>query len=587
MDEVGKSANLERRGAAYRCRMRCPQHLLRAGVSREKSVSLQTKERSVALERLPAARLQLMEYFQRGPVERPSPSSGIVPTLQRARLPDHPSLPFLTVGEAESLAKDFFCTAYAELDVGTADFVDMSLYEREQWARELAHRIASLDDAAPDEEGYALSAAISILRKVGRRAPFASEPSRLLRDYLRRALMQLWRIELNRAGGDYRDQITDQMFALAVNGLSGGAVTVVGGGPQVGATIALCADRFRAEVLELRSVTPKTELKHRALLQLVVDFFGRDTPIATLQRADCTRFRDMLAKLPPNFGKLAPGKSLDVIASLHAGRTLARETQSAYLKMLEQLLGWAVSERLVPDNVAAGLSPLKRREAAEEQRLPFTSDELTRIFTAPLYTGCMDDERRFNKVGANVVKRSRYWLPLIALFMGMRMEEILQLTPSHVRKSPNGTPFLVLTRDMKLKTESAEREIPVHPQLVRIGFLTWIEERRRAGCGRLFDDVLPSKHGYHSDLFTKRFATFLRTIKLEEGRRQKLCFHSFRHTFKDALNESGVPKAEAEEIGGWSRGKRTSRRYGKGLSADRLAPFVDRVTYDVDFTHLE
>jgi hypothetical protein len=41
-----------------------------------------------------------------------------------------------------------------------------------------------------------------------------------------------------------------------------------------------------------------------------------------------------------------------------------------------------------------------------------------------------------------------------------------------------------------------------------------------------------------------------------------------------------------EEICGWSRGKKTSRRYGSGLNADRLKPYVDQVSYDIDLSHL-
>jgi integrase len=134
---------------------------------------------------------------------------------------------------------------------------------------------------------------------------------------------------------------------------------------------------------------------------------------------------------------------------------------------------------------------------------------------------------------------------------------------------------------MKLKTGNAEREVPIHPELVKLGFLEWVEERRRSGAELLFDDVPESKHGYRSDTFTKRFASFLRTINLPNDRRPKLCFHSFRHTFKDALNETGASEEIKDEICGWSRSKRTGRRYGSGLSADQLKDTVTLVQFDL------
>jgi integrase len=139
---------------------------------------------------------------------------------------------------------------------------------------------------------------------------------------------------------------------------------------------------------------------------------------------------------------------------------------------------------------------------------------------------------------------------------------------------------------MRLKTESAEREVPMHPMLVRLGFLDWVKEQADNGASDLFADVPISKHGYRSDIFSKRFATFLRSISLPRERRAKLCFHSLRHCFKDALNRTDAPEAEMEEICGWSRGRKTSRGYGTGLRVDRLKPYVDQVSYDLDLTHL-
>lgn len=70
-----------------------------------------------------------------------------------------------------------------------------------------------------------------------------------------------------------------------------------------------------------------------------------------------------------------------------------------------------------PDN-----TPLKDR------RLPFDANDLIRIFSAPLYTGCVNDERGYAKFGIERPRRARYWVPLIALYSGMRLNEICQLT---------------------------------------------------------------------------------------------------------------------------------------------------------------
>ncbi len=383
--------------------------------------------------------------------------------------------------------------------------------------------------------------------------------------------------------GDFRDHVTDELFQF----VPGTEKELSDFSLGQGITLGKCVERFQREALDLKPVTEKTSNKHKALLSHIEAFFGSDTRLIQISRADCNRFRDTLAKLPPNSTKRGgKNQSLAVIAENNQSDTLAWETQNNYLKMLADLMAWAVRERLVGDNVADKIVPLKKREAAEEQRLPFKKEELEAIFSMPLYTGCVDDERGFAKVGSNQPRRSRYWLPLIALFTGMRMGEILQLTPSHIRRSALGTYFFVLTRDMDLKTYNAEREIPVHPELIRLGFLAWVKGKGQSRAEPLFDDVAASKFGYRSDTFTKRFATFLRKVSLPPHRKRKLAFHSFRHTFKDGLNETGAPEEIKDEICGWSRTKKTGRRYGTGLSADQLKPHMDRLSFGLELSHL-
>jgi hypothetical protein len=267
MDELGQISNLERRGAVYRCRMRCPKHLLRDGIKNEKSISLHTKERSVALQLLPAARLALMQYFESGG-KAPSAPSGISSTTPRAVRPDRPDLPFLTNGEAERFAISYFRAGFAELDLASADLIDLSFDRRDQWQIELADRIAMLSHCSEEAEDPALGVEIFLLRREGRRAPYGSEPSRLLRGYIRRALGQLWRLELDRVRGDYGDRITDALFQSVrdapVVSFSDGASGPV---PVLLRIVRLAFEE--SEVDHDEAVTPKTRLKKKAALTLV------------------------------------------------------------------------------------------------------------------------------------------------------------------------------------------------------------------------------------------------------------------------------------------------------------------------------
>jgi integrase len=143
---------------------------------------------------------------------------------------------------------------------------------------------------------------------------------------------------------------------------------------------------------------------------------------------------------------------------------------------------------------------------------------------------------------------------------------------------------MVLTPDMKLKNENAQREIPVHPTLASIGLLSWVN-RRPDPSGLLFPEVPKDKYDAESPIFSKRFRSDLNYFELAE-RRPKLTFHSFRHTFKRALDRADVAEQQKDELCGWARGKTSGRRYGIGLEADVLKPCLDRVQYGLDLGHL-
>jgi integrase len=572
MNDVAKLRGLHRRGPTYYSRIVVPSALVLKFGRREIWKSLRTSKRSEA----EALHLKEAAFWSAAfaQAQYPTTTNTFQPSSGQP----------LTNEEVATLARQFFSRAKAQLDLNARGPADFDPEDAESAATDIEWQLSSLQSwANPDAHRLVDEARRQALGSTASRLSDVGGTDELLAELLRRALVQLGSLQLARLNGDYRDTIDDSFFRNGTGARADDRFAVARG-----ATLGDCIDRFRAEVLDLRSVTAKTRFKHQSLLKHIGDHFGRRSPLAEISRADCNGFRDVLAKLPPNFGKGAKAKrSIAQIAEANrSGRTLAWETQSVYLKMLSDLMAWAVRERLIADNVAEHISPLKMRQAAEAQRLPFSATELKSILATPLYTGCVDDERRFSRPGPNVIRRSRYWLPLIALFTGMRMGEILQLTPGHLRTSAKGTSFFVLTRDMKLKTGSSEREVPIHPELVKLGLLKWVGARRRSGAKLLFDDVPESKHGYRSDTFTKRFASFLRSVDLPADRRAKLCFHSFRHTFKDALNETGASEEVKDEICGWARSKKTGRRYGTGLSADQLVPYLERVTYNLDLSAL-
>lgn len=545
----------------------------------------------MALIRYEDARQEAMRRFN----ARPAPQ-GIYSRTVHLSWPDDGSFPSLVSEQAGPLARSFFAEVLRELDSEPPSSANWGEASKDAWRCELETMLARLTGPEPDDDiDDVAGALVAILRKAKLRAEPGSRSLQLLRNYLRRAMAQSYEIRLARLNGDYTDRITDRMFAdtpaidkaeaLPKSPQIAGTVPPEG---VVACPVKQAADDYLAQLLA-KPTTNKTKDRYRAELKHIVAYFGADAPVWEINAVACDRFRASFALLPPNFeDKIREGSDIAAIIAARSDSdpTLAWATLDKYLSQLSRFVKWAHMRDYIAKNYAEGLKPLAAKPDGSMAKLPFEDEELRRIFHRPIYTGCRDDRQGFAKVGPNIIRRARYWAPLIGLFAGLRCGEILQLTTGHFRVSPEGNYFIVLTPDMRLKTENAVREIPLHPVLKAVGLVDWVARRRDRGELALFPEVPPhSNYDDQSSRFSKWYQSDLRHFDLGE-RRKKLTFHSYRHTFKRGLDRADVSEDKKEELCGWVRGKRTSRRYGVGLEADVLKASVEAVKYDVDLSHL-
>ena len=172
----------------------------------------------------------------------------------------------------------------------------------------------------------------------------------------------------------------------------------------------------------------------------------------------------------------------------------------------------------------------------------------------------------------------RHWIPLVGLFAGLRLTEIATLRCDDV-EALGGVDVIRVRPDAagnkRMKSRAAQRDVPVHRELVRIGFLDYAARQRAAGHEVLFPDLTPDKLGYYSDWFTRYFGKFLRQIGAKAPRTS---FHSLRHCFKDGMSEAGVPLERSRTLGGWA-GSGADATYGNGIRAKTLAAEVNKIRY--------
>jgi integrase len=252
---------------------------------------------------------------------------------------------------------------------------------------------------------------------------------------------------------------------------------------------------------------------------------------------------------------------------------LAPNTIRQHFKVVAGVFKWAKLEgKGTIDNPTLGLAP----KGEENTREAFLPADLEKLFRSPLFTGHWRLDRR-ERPGHHLAKDSKYWLPLIALHSGLRVEEIAKLKTRDVREIDGVWCFDIYGA----KTDAGTRHVPVHPRLVSLGL---IEYAQRRGAEQLWPELVPGSEGKYSQRFCQWWSGFRHLIGVD---RDGLVFHSFRHTFAGALQQAGVQEAMVALIMGHRHPQLTFGRYGGKLITprDKLEVFAG-IDFGVSLEHL-
>ena len=124
-----------------------------------------------------------------------------------------------------------------------------------------------------------------------------------------------------------------------------------------------------------------------------------------------------------------------------------------------------------------------------------------------------------------------YWAPLIVIHTGATLAEICQLYVADI-KNESGIDIININDDgnfKRLKNEDGRpREIPIHPNLIKLDFLNFVKSRKEEGFERLFPEAERNAEDKY-DSTGKRFANFRKSCGVTGEPREKT-FHSFRTT---------------------------------------------------------
>lgn len=246
---------------------------------------------------------------------------------------------------------------------------------------------------------------------------------------------------------------------------------------------------------------------------------------------------------------------------------LSPATVTKQLGALHSLLQIAMDRDMLTVNVAAGVR-IKGTKVSSD-RLPYSIDDLNNIFSSPIYTQGLRP-----KPGAG---EASYWIPLIALYTGARLNEIGQLTRDDIRQTGDVWYFHISNEadGSSVKTNSSKRDVPIHPELIRLGFLEYAQSHPQGYS--IFPLLKGAKGRQLTYNFSKWWGRWAReTLGITDRRK---VFHSFRHAFKDACRNSGIPKDVNDAFTGHA-GSDVGSTYGVGHSVKTLGDAMGRVRYE-------
>lgn len=136
--------------------------------------------------------------------------------------------------------------------------------------------------------------------------------------------------------------------------------------------------------------------------------------------------------------------------------------------------------------------------------------------------------------------------------MGMRANEIAQLLVEDIREI-NGIPCIILSelnlkgdRVKKLKNKPSWRTVPIHKDIIELGFIDYIKRINETGSIRLFPDA---KHhrGNYAHGFSKWYGLQRDAFNIHSPTK---VFHCFRHTFKTLCSRFNIQEAFHDTLTG-------------------------------------
>ncbi len=294
----------------------------------------------------------------------------------------------------------------------------------------------------------------------------------------------------------------------------------------------------------------------RDCINYLTEVFSGDHLITDIDYSDVRKVKDMLLKTPSNRNKIKETRGLPLdkqieVLERHDLKLISDETVNNYLGYISGMFRWAKQNKYIPENPFESMRVKVDKKAAKRES--FKKSGVLQI---------LDEVSKFNT--SKALGKTRYWATLMYVYTGARLNEVASLTPDDVKQDEDsGIWYFDITDEeegKKVKTDAGKRIVPVHPKLIELGFLEYVEHARAVIAKspmrgeyttRLLYHLTYTEAGWGRSISRWFNDTFLPKVGLKT---KKHVLHSLRHSFITYLNIAGVEAATIKSMAGHEQG---------------------------------
>lgn len=334
----------------------------------------------------------------------------------------------------------------------------------------------------------------------------------------------------------------------------------------------------------------KTVNGYRAMLKLFIRIIG-DRPANRLAIDDIDEYLKILQQLPSNLNKssLYKGMTIAEILDMDDVEPMAGKTIKNNLRQAKSFCKWLYERDYLSKDVAASHSytPDDTRKDSEERKV-YERDDIQGMVNG-FISERSAQTRRF------MARPERFWVPILSLFGGFRLEEVCQLLVADITEVTeiwcvdcnwyDGRGKKV----KKFKNKNATRVQPLHQTVLDLGFMSYVRAMRDAGHERLFPLLTPRPSdngklgGNLSAWYNGQKGSYKGFENQYVDTDPDKAFHSLRHSFCTAVEHPGMSDRMLSDLMGHAKETTASKRYTKEQAASLKLVEIERIDYGVDF----